>query len=534
MTIPASPADPVLLPTMARFGPDEPVLIEVRGVRVDAELVTHALGETVGRQPVQPLTDIGVLPVGGYGIELVDASGVVLARTAVEVAPAGAPVQRYGFVASFPPGRRWDPVIDNVRRLHLTDIQCYDWAFRHADLVGGGEVYDDPLGQPISLDAVRDLIGRLAAAGSRAIGYAAVYAVGNQEWDDWRHAALLAADGNPYGLGDFLRIVDPAHEQWLAHLRADLSVAAELGFHGFHLDQYGYPKHAVRADGIAVDVAESFSTMIAVVRAELPDHRLIFNQVNDFPTWRTGAVEQDIVYVEPWAPSTTLQHLADIATSAAATAPGKPVVLAAYQHLYDDVDARIGDIATALTMATLGAHGATQLLAGEADRVLVDPYYVRNHIAEPSTTDLLARWYDFLVEHGELLFPAGPDVTRSMAGRYNDDLDVEYHDTPVSEHAAAGGVWRIIRRVGHRYVVHLINLTGQPDTDWDAARATPSDPGPGTLRVRRFGPGPLRVRAADPDRAPRLVDVAVTDDGGWSCAELPAPRIWQLVVVEPA
>ena len=50
-------------------------------------------------------------------------------------------------------------------------------------------------------------------------------------------------------------------------------------------------------------------------------------------------------------------------------------------------------------MATLFSHGATQLLAGEADRILVDPYYVRNHVVERSTAALLKRWYDFLVEH---------------------------------------------------------------------------------------------------------------------------------------
>ena len=41
-----------------------------------------------------------------------------------------------------------------------------------------------------------------------------------------------------------------------------------------------------------------------------------------------------------------------------------------------------GDLATSFTMATLFSHGATQLLAGEAGRVLVDPYYVDNHVAE--------------------------------------------------------------------------------------------------------------------------------------------------------
>jgi len=42
--------------------------------------------------------------------------------------------------------------------------------------------------------------------------------------------------------------------------------------------------------------------------------------------------------------------------------------MTAYQHVYHSAPAESADAATALT------HGATQLLAGEADRLLHDPY----------------------------------------------------------------------------------------------------------------------------------------------------------------
>ena len=89
-------------------------------------------------------------------------------------------------------------------------------------------------------------------------------------------------------------------------------------------------------------------------------------------------------------------------TRARAAGAGKPVVIAAYQSVYTTTPAAAADLATAFTMATLYSHGATQLLAGESDRLLVDPYYVRNHVAEPTTAAMLRRWYDFLVEHDEL------------------------------------------------------------------------------------------------------------------------------------
>jgi len=526
-----------LLPERASFRVDEPVRVEVRGgePRAAGNVRVLRLGDIVGEVSHDggAWVELGVLPAGGYGVELVR-DGEVLARTALEVASDTRGRLRYGFVAAYPPGADAEPVADTVRRLHLTGVQFYDWAYRHAELLGGGEQYDDALGQPVSLDTVRRYADAVRAAGADPLGYAAVYAVGPAEWGAWEHDALLDPSGAPYALGDFLFIVDPAAPDWLTHLREDLAASADrVGFTGFHLDQYGYPKLAERADGAVVDVAESFQTMIEWVRAELPEARLVFNQVNDFPSWRTASAPQDAVYIEPWEPQTTLGAIAATAARARLLGGERPVVLAAYQHVYDSAEASAADRATRLTMAALASHGATQLLAGEADRILVDPYYVRNHVVEPSTAELLRRWYDFLVEHDELLLdPAIADVTAAYAGDYNGDLDVSYVDAAVSEEATAGKVWRRITAAGGRLVVHLVNLVGQDDTLWDAARHPFGDPGAGSLRVRTVRGRVPRVRVADPDAAGHLVDVPLRADGDHVVAELPPLAAWQLVLVE--
>ncbi|MDX6242473.1 MAG: dextranase [Frankiales bacterium] len=526
-----------LLPTQGIYATGTIASVEVRELAAPAVLSVTRLGETVSEHRVGApgLVDLAELAPGGYGVELA-VDGVTVARTALEVSDRPRRSLRYGFVVDYRPGRDLTAVADNLRRLHLTGIQFYDWAYRHADLLGGGETYDDALGQPVSLDTVRSLIATCHEVGADALGYAAVYAVGPQEWADWEHDALLTAGGVPYELGDFLFIVDPAAKDWLEHLRGELSAATELvGFDGFHLDQYGYPKRALRPDGELVDVAESFVAMIGGVRRQLPLARLVFNNVNDFPTWATASADQDAVYVEVWTPNVGLEHLAEVVTRARSAGAGKPVVVAAYQHVYDSAPAEVSDLSTALTMATLFSHGATHLLCGEADRILVDPYYVRNHLVEPSTAGLLRRWYDFLVEHVELLMPQGiADVTGSYAGPYNDDLDVTYELAGVAEHAAAGSVWRRITQVNDQLVVHLVNLTGQDDTLWDGPRHEPGSPGPGTLRIRRAGPALPRVRVADPDRQARLVDVEVVADGDFATATLPAPYLWQVVLVDPA
>jgi len=517
-----------LLPRRASFRPGEAIEIEVRGAASGTAIVWH-LGAVRSEIPYDGsgwLT-LPALPEGGYAVEL----GAL--RTAVEVAADPRQRLRYGFVASYAPGKDVEAVADTVRRLHLTGVQFYDWAYRHADLMGGGETYRDTLDQPIVLDTVRRLVARVQSAGSRAIGYAAVYAVGPNEWDDWKHRALLKGDNEPFALGDFLFLLDPAAPDWLAHFTADLQRAtASLGFDGYHLDQYGYAKRAIRADGTDVDVGESFVAVIEAVRTALPRAHLVFNNVNDFPTRLTAQARQDAVYIEPWAPQLTLQSLADTVTRARGFGDGKPVVLAAYQHVYDKASTAQADLATALTMATLYSHGGTQLLAGEADRLLRDPYYVRNHTVEPATAALLKRWYDFLVAHDELLMPPHlTEVTHSYVGSYNGELDVTFADAEVSETAMAGRVWRRVVRAGDLLVVHLINLVGQADTLWDEPRNPLGDPGPATLRFRCLLGRTPRVLVGDPDGTGRLTEVTCESDGDYAVARLTPLRIWQVVLV---
>jgi dextranase len=523
-----------LLPSRAVFADSESASVEIRDATGRVEVTVLHWGEPIKRFDASApgIVDLGLLPAGGYGVEV--RVGEHVARTAVDIAKDPASRCRYGFVVDFKPDRDPAPIADNLRQLHLTDVLFYDWAYRHADLLGGGETYADPLGQPVSLHTVRRLIRACHEVGSQALGYAAVYAVGNDEWPDWQKIAMLTASGVPYGLGDFLSVIDPADAEWLAHFTNDLVAGVrQVGFDGYHLDQYD-AKRGLRADGSVVDLAESFATLIAEVRAALPSSRLVFNNVNNFPVWRTARSPLNVVYIEVWPPHTTLGHLARLAREALREGGGKPVAIAAYQHVYDTAPTRAADLATAFTMATLFSHGATHLLCGESDRLLVDPYYVRNHVVETSTAAMLRRWYDFCVEHIELLqHPEAVDVTGCLAGDYNGDCDVSCDGIVVADQPTASTVWRRIVGVDdHRLVMHLINLVGQDDTAWDSARKEPIPVSGATLRARRLGKNQPRVRFADPDRQPHLTDVPVTIDGDYVVAELPPLGVWQLLVID--
>lgn len=518
----------MLVPIRPAYAVSQPIIVD--SDRAGEFVITH-LGREVRRVTVSEpgLIDLGELPPGGYGIRHVSSG----ASTAVQVAADLRARLRYGFVSDFRPGKDIDGALRFARRLHLTGIQFYDWAYRHADLMGGGSEYEDALSQPISLDTVRELASALGGSGIAPLGYAAVYAVGNEHWEWWRHLALLQCDGAAYALGDFLRLVDPAHPEWLAHFTQDLRKAFDsLGFAGFHLDQYGYPKTAVRADGRIVEVEESFLRMIGAVREALPEAQLVFNNVNDFPTWTTAPSPQDAVYIEPWVPITTYGDLAGVVTRARSLARGKPVVLAAYQSVYASAPCEQADAATRLTMATLFSHGATQLLAGETGRILIDPYYVKNQEAEASTLDMLVRWYDFLVENDELLMPPEiVDVTSSYVGEYNGDIDVSYTDVPVNGTPRPGGVWRRLVKTPSGLVLHLINLVNQENVEWDQPH-TPTTPlAGGVLRIRPLLGRTPTVSVADPDDSSTLTPLRVTRVGREAMVDLPPLHTWQVLHV---
>lgn len=523
-----------ILPLRVAAQAGEDVQVELRGAADEGMLLVRHLGDVVRevRTKDDGVYSLGRLRPGGYGVELLSPTAV--ARTAIDVHEPEDLRMRYGFTASYRPGRSADAFAERLRALHVTHVQFYDWAYRHADLLGGGPEYLDALEQPISLDTVARLVGAVQGIGAAALGYVAVYGVGDAEWPRWEAGALLDGEGVPYGLGTFLRLVDPAWQPWLQHLSAEVKDAADrLGFDGFHLDQYGYPKFAQRADGTLVDLAESFVSAVSAVRDALPGSTLVFNNVNDFPTARVATAPQDAIYIEPWAPTITLGDLADVAARARSVAAGKPVVLAAYQSVYNESTTAEADQATALTMAALFSHGATQLLVGEEDRILVDPYYVRNRRAGPSTETMLRHYSDFLVEHDEVLMHPGlVDVTASMAGEYNDDCDVTYAEVDVTGVPTAGSVWRRITRLGPRLIVHLINLRGQTETGWDTPKRQPHEVLGGQLRFRAVHGVQARIRVSEPQWIPSPEDLDARAVGAHQVVELPPLRTWQVVIVD--
>jgi dextranase len=182
-------------------------------------------------------------------------------------------------------------------------------------------------------------------------------------------------------------------------------------------------------------------------------------------------------------------------------------------------------------MATLFSHGATQLLAGEDGRLLVDPYYVRNHVATESTLHRLARWYDLLVAAGDLLFAHDQaDITRSVVGGLNGELEVTA-EAPVSHEARPGVIWRRVVQTPLGTVVHLINLTGQVETGWDQPKIDIEPVRGLRLRLRQTGSAIPRLHVADPERSVTFAPLPLRAEDGYLYADLPPLHAWQLLLI---
>ena len=509
-----------LLPLRASFGPGDGVEVELRGFEEPTRVRLWHLDELIAEAEGMEVVGFGPLACGGYGVEADDV------HTAVEVAGDRSRL-RYGFVADFGSGRDPRPIVDNARRLHLNSLMFYDWMYRHEALLPQSEEFADALGRTVSLATVRTFVASCREAGIAPLGYAAVYAVGRAARETWHDEGLFHASGKQWQLGDdFLWLVDPSSERWLDHLTRELRAALDVGFAGFHLDQFGWPKRAVRKDGTVVDLAEALPKLIDRVRTALPDAHLVFNNVNDFPTASTASAPQDAVYIEVWPPHDSLGDLARLVDDARRLAPGKPVTLAAYPSRYPED--RGGLDAIRFHLATVFSRGATPLMHGEERALLVDPYYVRNHELDASGYETTRAYYDFAVRYADLLLDErAVDVTRTHWGGINEEIRVEA-GAPVTADPTPGAYWVRVVSTTHGYVLHLIDLSAQHDVVWNGPKR-PVQPKEGIrVAVERVGGAPAAF-AASPETSPALRRLDPQFDGRHDAVVVPAFKHWALV-----
>ncbi len=512
--------------------------------------LTH-LATTISEQHVEitlapGMTSTGIpltLPVAaprGYGLDvtLFDEHGHPIAEGsgALDVLERWSQAPRYGFVADFPPGMAAGEIsarADALCRYHLNVVQFYDWMWRHYRLLPPTEEFTDALGRALSLATVRARIASVQARGAAALAYGAVYGAEPEFADAHPELALFDESGQRISLDRLFYIMDISPDSpWVPLIVGEFARAVrELGFDGIHLDQYGFPKTARRADGTQIDVSMLFPPLIErareAVAAARPGAGVIFNAVGNWPIETVAPTSQDAVYIEVWPPDETYADLIRLVHDAKRLSGGKPVILAAYLSPFARQDASAmpgAEAAALLATATIAAAGGSHLLLGERDGILCDPYYPRYATLRPTFARRMRAYYDVLVRYEEWL--VGRDVAPDPS------IGVEVAGLACSPSPAPGVIWTVVTaRPGFR-MVHLINLTDQDSIAWNAPHVPPWPLNDLCLRLGGLPPV-RRAWLISPDVAlGRPVPVIpVQRDGHW-WASTPTLHVWSLLLCE--
>ncbi len=514
-----------------------------------------APNEPASRPSTESATvDLGTFAPGGYEVLLTGGTGgtgggKVLAATAFDVS-AGAPESvRYAFMSDFSPcepaerSRRAVRAGEALARLHATHVQFYDWMYRHHELVPPTAIFEDALGRPVDADAVRERVGICLARGMAPVAYGAVYGAEKEYSEANPLQVLERSDGRKADFIGIISICDISPDSpWSARIVAEFARACRVfGFRGIHMDQYGAPKLALRADGSLLDLADCFAPLVDRTKAELAgeggDLFVVFNCVNAWPADFLAGSAQDATYIEVWDPWWRYRHLAELARKARLLAPGRPVVLAAYLKCFLDAaesDER-RESSARLSLAVICANGATQLLLGEADGVLAEGYYVNHGHRRPSFEPVLRSYMDFIVKYRELLFGAEVrDESLTYAGGVNDEVRIA--GVPWSAEYECGAVGVSVARLGSdSIVVNLVNLTGIEDERWTTGKEDPEPVGALFLELIAWA-DVEEVSCASPDYGIGSLekvrwDYAPHPQGRCVRIAVPALRWWSLVLV---
>ncbi|HEX3617707.1 MAG TPA: glycoside hydrolase family 66 protein [Solirubrobacteraceae bacterium] len=490
---------------------------------------------------------IADLPPGTYGVEVLNAEGEVMSEEFTTVGAHAGERPVHGFATSFedddvPALLEWH------RALRTTVVQVYDWMASYTAPMPPEQRWKDPSNRPVSADALRSLAAGLGAGGAISHAYAPVYAVGNEFAAEHPELLMYQGDGQPVRFLDQIVLADPGSSEWQRHFADTYGAAADaLGFGGMHLDTYGYPRVAFRANGEAIDLRLAYESFLTAVRAARPRDLLSFNQVNGVPSAARLPQGPGFRYCEVWPANDSWRHLEGLldrssgtagmlATPRAATVRGS---IACYPPVWNietpDADTdRVAALRTVvLTEAIATSLGAAALIYGDRTAALCDPYYPKHARLTTAEAATVLTWHRFGLRCRDL-FLEGEDTSWYEIGDENGAVSVEAA-VPVRPEPVGGGVFARVVQTDERIVVGVIDLTGSGSGRWSETTAAGSVT---TVTVRTLVDHPERwiaeaavlgeaggrfmpLQARDvPHRQGRALEVELPLASGWSVLRL--------------
>jgi dextranase len=450
-------------------GTSRVVARRAQGDLVDAEVGTGAIfSELVG---------------GTYSIEALAADGSVLAEELTTVGAHAGERPVHGFATSFDDGSI-PAVLDWLRQLRCTVVQIYDWMYKYAAPLGPEQGWRDFSGRTVSFQALRALASGIREGGAVAHAYAPVYAADLDFATEHPEMLLYQGDGAVQRFFDMLKLANPANKQWQAHFVAAYGSAADrIGFDGFHIDTYGYPRAPLDASGHPVDLRLAYEEFLASFRAARPTDQVSFNQVNGVPSALRLPDGPGFRYCEVWPPNDGWRHLEGLMDRSAGRAgllgPGLqdgPLMrgtIACYPPVWGTNDpngpvtgpAREASLRTVVcTEAIATCLGASALLFGDVRGVLCDPYYPKHERLSAAEVATVLAWHRFALRCRDL-FLDGEDTSWYDIGDENGAVKLDW-DGPVRPEPAGGTVFARVVRTDDCVAVGVVDLTGSLNGSW--------------------------------------------------------------------
>ena len=260
-------------------------------------------------------------PAGTYAVHALDETGRLLGEeiTTVGSHPGERPV--HGFATSF---RDEDipSILEWHRSLRSTVVQVYDWMASYTEPLGPESGWRDPSNRPVSFDALRGL-ARGTPPGSIAHAYVPIYAVGHGFARTHPEMLMYEDNGEPIRFMDQIVLANPGNEEWQRHFVDSYGAAAEaIGFDGFHVDTYGYPRVAFDVDGKVIDMRQAYESFLRCAWRAWPDALMSFNQVNGVPSGALLPPGPRFRYCEIWPPNDAWRHFEGLLDRSAGTRDG--------------------------------------------------------------------------------------------------------------------------------------------------------------------------------------------------------------------
>lgn len=493
------------------------------------------------------------LPAGTYSIEAYGAAGDLLIEelTTVGVHQGERPV--HGFATSFKE-EDISLVLEWHRALRSTVVQVYDWMASYTEPLGPETGWEDPSHRPVSLKALRSLAGGLKELGAVTHAYAPVYAVGNQFAADHPEILMYQGDGEAVRFLDQIVLANPANLEWQRHFVSSYGEAAKaIGFDGFHIDTYGFPRTANEVDGNPIDLRHAYESFLKFLRHAWPLELISFNQVNGVPSAMSLPDGPRFRYCEIWPPNDRWRHFEGLLdrTSGRAGVPGPPLSrdelmrgsLACYPPVWgiDKPTGPVEGIAREASLRTVVSTeaivtllGASALIYGDKTAALCDPYYPKHaRLSEQEAATVIA-WRRFALRCRDL-FLEGEDTSWYEIGDENGSVSVDA-SAPVRPEPVGGALFARVVYAEGLVTVGVVDLTGSENGQW----SEPTEKGRVTsvaIRVLLDHPGSWMTTAAvlgaPSDRFAQISSKEVVHRQGRALeVELPLVSGWSVLRLE--